>query len=185
MRLGKTRAIDVAIHPEATVIINAARGVITYERPHYNLIRVRFTGEEQPEMGRLFFTLLDLELGYDQRCRHRDGDGPTVHLFVDAKRVSQHGLMFESWIQFLLERELPLRHIHILAVNKTIALSVQIIQHLSDTGTLVRLYDTPACFHAAERTMLSMQKTPSETEATARRLGKQLELSRKLARMIE
>lgn len=181
--LDQANGLGACIYPEGRLIVRSTEGCITYERPRFNVILVKLAGKEQSEMGRLFFALLARELAHEQRRWRREGQGDSIHLFVDARRVSRHGLMFESWIRFLLESEHRLRRIHILATNKTIALSVQIIQHLSDTGKLVQLYETAGCFDAAQRALLPLAPSPVQLAATASRRAGQLDLSRRLPAM--
>lgn len=49
----------------------------------------------------------------------------------------------------------------------------------------VKRYDSPASFDAAERAMLLTQETPIAKEAAVRRLSKQVELSRRPARITD
>lgn len=148
------------VFPNGKVVISAQGTNLTFHRPVFNLMQIELTGREDATLSRLFFDLLDKELAFDQRRAPRMPALPKIEMFVDAQRVTRHGLMFESWIQFLLAHRHQLRHIHILATNKVSQLSVEIMQHLSDTGTLVRLYDLPDSFAAALHGIAPPSATP-------------------------
>lgn len=151
--------LDTRVYPDGKVVVRAGGTVITYQRPAFDVMLIALSGHEDPYLSKLFFKLLDKELEFDQR-RFPRGDRPVrIELFVDARRVTRHGLMFEAWIHFLLQRRKQLNHIHVLAVNKVSQLSVEIIRHLSDTGTLIKLYEEPEAFDAAKQ-MVSRPAIP-------------------------
>lgn len=167
--------LDTRIFPDGKVVVRAGGTVITYQRPAFDVMLIALSGHEDPNLSKLFFELLDKELDYDQRRRPR-GDQPVrIELFVDARRVTRHGLMFEAWIRLLLQRRHQLNHIHVLAVNKVIQLSVEIIRHLSDTGTLIKLYEEPETFAAAREAFFCAVAPRRHVEGTIDRMKRYLD----------
>lgn len=153
--------LEQQVFPNGKVVIRAQGTVLTFERPVFNLMHIELTGREDAALSRLFFDLLDKELAFDQRRAHRLPAPPRIEMFVDAQRVTRHGLMFDAWVQFLLKHRYRLRHIHILATNKVSQLSVEIMQHLSDTGSVVRLYSKHGSFSAAMGAVAPASRPPT------------------------
>lgn len=167
--------LDTCVHPDGKVVVRAGGTVITYQRPAFDVMLIALSGHEDPYLSRLFFELLDKELDYDQRRLPR-GDRPVrIELFVDARRVTRHGLMFEAWIHFLLQRRHQLNHIHVLAVNKVSQLSVEIIRHLSDTGTLIKLYEEPETFDDARKAFFLPSSPRRHSQSTTERMKRYLQ----------
>lgn len=148
------------VFPNGKVIISAQGTTLTFQRPIFNLMQIELTGREDAALNHLFFGLLEKELAFDRRHAPRMPAPCGIEMFVDAQHVTRHGLMFEAWIQFLLAHRHQLRHIHILATNRVSQLSVEIMQHLSDTGDLVRLYDLPDAFAAALHAVAPASRSP-------------------------
>lgn len=139
-------------------MVSAAGTVVTYHRPAYGWVHIGLSGREDGALTSVFFGLLEKEFAFDQRRWPRNPSQPDLELFVDANRVSRHGLMFESWIRFLVEHRQRLRQIHILATNPVSRLSVEIIQHLSGADALIRLHDDAEVFNRLLREMPSNAK---------------------------
>lgn len=144
-------SLKTSVDSDGKVIVSAGDTRVTYQRPAFGLAKVELSGKEDPQLTQLFFTLLQAELSFDQRRQPRSASAPAIDLFVDAERVTGHGLMFKSWIQFLLKHRQRLNSIHILAVNQVSQLSVEIIRHLSGTDHLIFLYETSTEFHQVLR----------------------------------
>lgn len=165
---------DTRVYADGKVVVRAGGTVITYQRPAFDVILIALSGHEDPYLSKLFFKLLDKELQFDQR-RFPRGDRPVrIELFVDARRVTRHGMMFEAWIHFLLQRQHQLNHIHVLAVNKVSQLSVEIIRHLSDTGSLIKLYELPEDFDAAMNTIPRLAAPRPQAQPTIERIKRTL-----------
>lgn len=141
--------LKTTVHPNGKVTVAANGTVVTYHRPLFGVMIIELTGNENAALTNLFFSLLQKELAYEQRRWPRSANGPEIQLFVDAERVTRHGLMFEAWIRFLIQHRQRLSGIHILAVNRVSQLSVKIIRHLSGSERLIQLYDNPQEFREA------------------------------------
>lgn len=138
--------LTTTVHPDGKVVVSASGTVVSYHRPAFGLMHIELSGREDAALTVLFFRVLEKELAFEQRRWPRSTSPPRLELFVDASRVSRHGLMFESWIRFLVQHRQRLHHIHIFADNPVSRLSVEIIRHLASAESLIVLYEDAESF---------------------------------------
>lgn len=146
--------VQVGLREDGILEVHAPRSSLTFERPCFNVMLISLTGDADPRMKMLFFTLLSTQLLYEPRQKSRLEKPRGLRLFVDARKVTHNGLMFDAWIHFLTHNREHLHRLHVLTSNKAVALSVQIIQHLSGTGSLIQLYDDEKQFESVRHGMM-------------------------------
>lgn len=76
----------------------------------------------------------------------RDGE---ITAFIDAREVSGVSVsVSEDWQRFFERNRENLTRVHVLVGSKVFGLTVAIVQHLSNTGNLIRIYSDPEQFSA-------------------------------------
>lgn len=133
--------------------------MVTYHRPAFALMHIELSGKDDAALTILLFRMLEKELAFDQRRWPRMTGLPRMQLFVDAGRVSRHGLMFESWIRFLVQYRQRFHRIHILADNPVSRLAAEIICHLSNAESILCIYDDTDSFDRRMDSLLANRMT--------------------------
>jgi hypothetical protein len=121
------------------VRLRSARCTFTFARPRPGVLWVRAEGHDAGEFSDA--TLREMEAALGERPLHllvdaRDADGPPV-------AVSQ------EWTAWLARHRERLARMDVLVGSRVLHLTVSIAQHLSRTGALLRLHETPGGFTEA------------------------------------
>ena len=111
-----------------------------YQRPRPGVLQVTVQGRDTGQFGP---TTLD-------EIRAEIGRTPLVALFVDARDADRVAMaVSEEWTRFFSEHRSQLRQVNILVRSKVLHLTMSIAQHLSRTGSLIKIHSNPQAFEGA------------------------------------
>lgn len=120
-----------------SILLSAPGCSFEFRRPRPGVLHIIVNGYDRGMFGT---GTLD-EIG---AAIARDGK---ITAFVDARDVSGVSVeVSEDWTRFFERNRENLSRVHVLVGSKVFGLTVAIVQHLSNTGNLIKIYSDPETF---------------------------------------
>lgn len=124
---GPTREIG----PGGRVTLSDGRCTFTYERPRPGVLEIRISGTDSGQFGTATLDEVSLALRRER----------PLELFVDAAEASMPAVsVSQDWTRFIALNQKDLKRVSVLVSSKSVALTMAIAQHLSNTGKLMQIY---------------------------------------------
>lgn len=122
------------------VRLSAGGCTFLYRRPRPGVLHVSVSGRDTGQFGTA--TLDEIRAEIARRS--------PVALFVDARDADRVAMaVSDEWTEFFTRERAHLRQVSILVWSKVLHLTMSIAQHLSRTGTLIKIHSDPPAFEAA------------------------------------
>lgn len=119
------------IGPGGRVTLSDARCAFTYERPRPGVLEIRIAGTDAGQFGTATLDEVSLALRRER----------PIELFVDAAEASMPAVaVSQDWTRFIALNQKDLKRVSVLVSSKSVALTMAIAQHLSNTGKLMQIY---------------------------------------------
>jgi hypothetical protein len=119
------------VGPGGRVTLSDARCTFVYDRPRPGVLEIRISGIDNGQFGTATLDELSLALRRER----------PLELFVDAAEASMPAVgVSQEWTRFIALNRKDLKRVSVLASSKSVALTMAIAQHLSNTGKLMQIY---------------------------------------------
>ncbi len=127
------------IAEDGTVVVSDERCSVVFRRIRPGVVEIRIAGVDNGQFGTAMFDEVALAL-----MRER-----SLELFVDASDASMPAVsVTKGWSQFFALNRKDLKRVSILVGSKAVALTMEIVRHLSKTGDLMRIYSDRELYDA-------------------------------------
>jgi hypothetical protein len=119
------------LEPDGTVVLADDRCAFRYSRPRPGVLEIRIAGSDAGQFGTATLDEIAMAL-----VRERP-----LELFVDAAEASMPAVpVSQAWTRFIALNQKDLSRVSVLVSSKSVALTMAIAQHLSNTGKLMQIY---------------------------------------------
>lgn len=125
-----TSKIAREVAQDGSVVVRDARCSIVFRRLRPGALEVRITGTDNGQFGDAVINEIALAIARER----------PLELFVDAGEASMPAVSVRQWSHFFALHRENLKHVRILVGSKAVALTMEIVRHLSKTGDLIRIY---------------------------------------------
>lgn len=126
-----TEAIKRELAPGGQVTLSDGRCTFVYERPRAGVLEIRISGTDSGQFGTATLDEISNALRRER----------PLELFVDAAEASMPAVsVSQDWTRFIALNQKDLRRVSVLVSSKSVALTMAIAQHLSNTGKLMQIY---------------------------------------------
>lgn len=130
------------VGPGGRITIADARCSFVYERPRPGVLEIRIAGTDKGQFGTATLDEIAIALRRER----------PLELFVDASEASMPTVsVSQAWTRFFALNQADLKRVSVLASSKSVALTVAIAQHLSNTGKLMQIYSDRELYDARRR----------------------------------
>src|SRR5436190_3999158 len=127
------------LDPGERVTLSDPRCSFTYERPRPGVLEIRIAGTDSGQFG---------TAAVDEISNRLRRERP-LELFVDAAEASMPAVkVSQDWTRFIALNQKDLKRVSVLVSSKSVALTMAIAQHLSNTGTLMQIYSDRDLYEA-------------------------------------
>jgi hypothetical protein len=134
-----TGRITREIAENGTVILGDERCRFEFRRIRPGALEIRIVGVDNGQFGTAMFAEVTLAL-----MRER-----SLELFVDATSASMPAVsVTKGWSQFITLNREDLKCVRILVGSKAVALTMEIVRHVSKAGDLMRIYSDRGLYDA-------------------------------------
>ena len=117
--------------PGGRVTISDPRCTFVYERIRPGVLEIRIAGTDSGQFGTATLDEISLALRRER----------PLELFVDAAEASMPTVaVSQDWTRFIALNQKDLKRVSVLVSSKSVALTMAIAQHLSNTGKLMQIY---------------------------------------------
>ena len=124
---------------EGKVTIADERCTFAYGRPRPGVLEIRISGTDNGQFGTATLDEIAMAL-----TRERP-----LELFVDAAEASMPAVrVSQDWTRFIALNQKDLTRVSVLVSSKSVALTMAIAQHLSNTGKLMQIYSDREIYEA-------------------------------------
>jgi len=121
------------------ITIADERCSFTYERIRPGVLEIRIVGIDQGQFGTATLDEIAIALRRER----------PLELFVDAAEASMPAVkVSQEWTRFIALNEKDLVRVSVLVSSKSVALTMAIAQHLSNTGKLMQIYSDRELYEA-------------------------------------
>jgi hypothetical protein len=139
MRTVSSAAMSRSLEADGTVVIADDRCSFRYSRPRAGVLEIRITGADSGQFGTATLDEIAMVL-----VRERP-----LELFVDAAEASMPAVsVSQAWTRFIALNQKDLTRVSVLVSSKSVALTMAIAQHLSNTGKLMQVYSDRDLYEA-------------------------------------
>jgi hypothetical protein len=125
-----TSKIAREVAQDGSVVVRDERCSIVFRRIRPGALEVHITGTDNGQFGTALIDEIAAALARER----------PLELFVDAGEASMPAVSVRQWSHFFALNRDNLRHVRILVGSKAVALTMEIVRHLSKTGDLIRIY---------------------------------------------
>ena len=137
-----TDAIKREIGPGGRVTMGDARCTFTFDRLRPGALEIRIVGTDNGQFGTAPLDEIAVNL-----VRERP-----LELFVDAAEASMPAVkVSQEWTRFIALNQKDLTRVSVLVSSKSVALTMAIAQHLSNTGKLMQIYSDRELYDARRK----------------------------------
>ena len=137
-----TGKITREIACDGNVVVTDAKCKIVFRRIRPGVLEIQIAGIDDGQFGT---ALIDEVLVALVR------EGP-LELFIDASDASMPAVsVAKGWTNFFAFNRKSLKRVRILVGSKAVALTMEIVRYLSDTGDLIRIYSDRELYDAQGR----------------------------------
>jgi len=127
------------IAADGTIIVNDERCRVAFRRIRPRALEIQIAGNDNGQFGTAVLDEIALAL-----MRER-----SLELFVDASDASIPPVsVTRDWSDFLARNRSGLKRVRILVGSKAVALAMEIVRHLSQTGDLMHIYSDREAYDA-------------------------------------
>jgi len=127
------------IAEDGTVVVSDERCRVVFRRIRPGALEIRIAGTDSGQFGTAIFDEVALAL-----MRER-----SLELFVDAADASMPAVsVTQGWSHFFALNRPNLKRVRILAGSKAVALTMEIVRHLSGIGDLMHIYSDRQIYDA-------------------------------------
>jgi hypothetical protein len=127
------------IAEDGSVVISDARCKVVFRRIRPGALEIEIAGTDNGQFGTVMIDEVALAL-----VRERP-----LELFIDAGDASMPAVsVAKGWTDFFSLNQESFKRVRILAGSKAVALTMKIVQHLSDTGDLMHIYSDRELYEA-------------------------------------
>ena len=117
--------------PEGRVTLSDGGCSFTYERLRPGVLEIRIAGTDKGQFGTATLDEISNALRRER----------PLELFVDAAEASMPAVaVSQDWTRFIALNQRDLKRVSVLVSSKSVALTMAIAQHLSNTGKLMQIY---------------------------------------------
>jgi hypothetical protein len=128
--------------PGGSVIMGDARCSFTFERLRPGVLEIRIVGTDQGQFGTATLDEIAIALRRER----------PLELFVDAAEASMPAVaVSQEWTRFIALNQKDLTRVSVLVSSKSVALTMAIAQHLSNTGKLMQIYSDRELYEARRK----------------------------------
>ena len=121
------------------VTLSDARCTFAYERPRAGVLEIRIAGTDSGQFGTATLDEIGLALRRER----------PLELFVDAAEASMPAVsVSRDWTRFIALNQEDLKRVSVLVSSRSVALTMAIAQHLSNTGRLMQVYTDRELYRA-------------------------------------
>lgn len=133
-----TSGIQREIGSDGSVVLKDARCSFTF-RSSPGVLDIRIDGIDKGQLG---------SAPLDEIARALVRDRP-LELFIDATSASMPAVeVSQAWTRFFSLNQKDLKRVSVLVGSKSVALTIAIAQHLSQTGKLIQIYSDEELYEA-------------------------------------
>jgi hypothetical protein len=134
-----TDKITREISPDGSVVVADSRCKVVFRRIRRGVLEIRIAGVDNGQFGTAVIDEVTVAL-----LRERP-----LELFIDAGEASIPAVsVAKGWTHFFALNRDYLKRVRILVGSKAVALTMEIVRHLSDTGDLVQIYSDRELYDA-------------------------------------
>ena len=131
--------ISREIEEDGSIVVSDARCKFVFRRLRPGAIEIAITGTDTGQFGTATIDEVAVAL-----MRERP-----LELFVDASEASMPKVsVSQAWTQFFATHRADLKRVSVLTSSKSVALTMSIVQHLSNTGNLMQIYSDAELYEA-------------------------------------
>ena len=121
------------------VTISDGRCSFVYTRPRPGVLEICIAGTDSGQFGTATLDEISLALRRER----------PIELFVDAAEASMPAVkVSQDWTRFIALNQKDLTRVSVLVSSKSVALTMAIAQHLSNTGKLMQIYSDRELYEA-------------------------------------
>lgn len=125
------RKITREIDPNGSIVISDRQCKFVFRRLRAGVLEIQIIGCDNGQFGTAMIDEVAVAL-------LREG---SLELFVDASDASMPAVsVSNAWAQFFSLNRASLKRVRILVRSKGVALTMQIVRHLSNVGDLIQIY---------------------------------------------
>jgi hypothetical protein len=127
------------LSPDGGVVISDEKCRFAYRRLRAGALEIAIAGTDNGQFGTATIDEVAMAL-----VRERP-----LELFVDAAEASMPAVsVSQAWTKFISLNQKDLTRVSVLASSKSVALTMAIVQHLSNTGKLMQIYTDREIYEA-------------------------------------
>ena len=117
--------------PGGRVNLADPRCTVVFERLRPGVLEIRITGTDSGQFGAATLDEISNALRRER----------PLELFVDAAEASMPAVsVSQDWTRFIALNQKDLKRVSVLVSSRSVALTMAIAQHLSNTGKLMQIY---------------------------------------------
>ena len=134
-----TQEIKRELEPGGHVTLSGGGCTFTYERLRPGVLEIRIVGTDKGQFGSATLDEISNALRRER----------PLELFVDAAEASMPAVkVSQDWTRFIALNQKDLTRVSVLVSSKSVALTMAIAQHLSNTGKLMQIYSDRELYEA-------------------------------------